>query len=128
MKNKRALAVTLIGFGFLTAGILAQESKTASSGKDVYTQKCGSCHGKQGEGVAKMATILKTKIADLRGKKVTSDTLSAWKKVTSDGKGKMPAFKSKLSAAEIDSALAHMQFLAKVSAREAKPDSAKGVK
>ena len=121
------LAAVILPVTFVYAG----DNKPQASGKDTYAKKCASCHGKEGEGVAKMATMLKTKIADLRGRKITPDTLTAWKKMTTDGKGKMPAFKTKMSGAEIDSSLAYMQLLAKASAKEAKPsatDSAAGVK
>ena len=131
MRYHRVLTTAAIGFLFLLAGVFAQESKTVMSGKEVYVKKCASCHGKEGEGVAKMATMLKTKIVDVRGRMVTADTLTAWKKMTTGGKGKMPAFKTKMSAAEIDSSLAYMQLLAKASAKEAKPagaDSAAGGK
>jgi mono/diheme cytochrome c family protein len=92
---------------------LAQDA-ALSSGKDVYTKKCASCHGKQGEGVAKIAAMLKTKIGDFRGVPVTADTLLAWKKIAAEGKGKMPGqAKSKLTGAQIDSALAHVVTLTK---------------
>jgi len=119
------LAALLALFVRVLNTAVAQESKMVSSGKDLYAKKCASCHGKQGEGMAKMATMLKTKIADIRGRAVTADTLAAWKKITADGKGKMPAFKTKMSVAEIDSSLAYMRLLAKVSPAAAKPDSTK---
>ena len=123
VKSGAGLILTLLlGLSLVTG----QEKQTILSGKQVYEKKCASCHGKQGEGVAKMATILKTKIRDVRGRPVTTDTLSAWKKMTADGKGKMPAFKTKMSAAEIDSSLAYMQLLAKASSGGAKTDSSKG--
>jgi mono/diheme cytochrome c family protein len=129
MQNKRVLTVSLVGLLLVTAVILAQETKTVSSGKDVYTKKCASCHGKLGEGVPKMATMLKTTIHDFRKISVNADTLAAWKKVTSEGRKKMPAFKTKLSAAEIDSALAYTVCLAKAGQPDKTgtgSDSAKG--
>jgi mono/diheme cytochrome c family protein len=137
MKNAPAKILTFL-FG-LTAAVLlvflfrtlspasAQEAKTVSSGKEVYTKKCASCHGKGGEGVASVAKMLKAPISDLRGRPVNADTLAAWKKIIVDGKGKMPGkAKSKLTDAEIDSALAYTALLAKAtSAKPAKADSAK---
>ncbi len=111
----------LLGLSFATG----QEKQAVFLGKQLYEKKCASCHGKQGEGVEKMAKMLKTKIRDVRGLKATADTLAAWKKITADGTGKMPAFKTKMSAAEIDSSLAYMLFLAKTSAGGAEADSAK---
>ena len=116
---------TLVAALLAVSMLLAADAPLVSAGKDVYAKKCASCHGKQGEGVAKMATMLKTTIRDIRGLSVTADTLVAWKKATVEGKKKMPAFKTKLSAAEIDSALAYMQMVAK-SCATAKADSAKG--
>jgi len=113
MRNHRALIATVAGLLVFIAGVVAQESKTVLSGKDVYAKKCASCHGKLGEGVPKMATMLKTTIHDLRKISVNADTLAAWKKVTVEGRKKMPAFKTKLSAAEIDSALAYAITLTK---------------
>ena len=135
MKNKTALA-TLAGLALAVAGIWAQEAKTVSSGKALYGQKCASCHGKQGEGVAKMATMRKAKIRNWGEVAATSDTLAAWKKITTDGKGKMPAFKTKLSAGEMDSVMAYVATLAKPAkpakaegaGEGVKADSAKGVK
>jgi mono/diheme cytochrome c family protein len=120
-----------VGLGVLTAALLsvsllvAADAPPTTSGKDLYAKKCASCHGKQGEGVAKMATMLKTTIRDIRGLSVPADTLTAWKKITVEGKKKMPAFKTKLSVAEIETALAYMQQLAK-SPAPAKADRAKG--
>ncbi|HXF48440.1 MAG TPA: cytochrome c [Verrucomicrobiae bacterium] len=135
MKNKRII-VAVAGLALLAAGVWAQEGKTVSSGKEVYTKKCASCHGKQGEGVAKMATMLKATIRNWGEVAATADTLAAWKKITTDGKGKMPAFKAKLSAAEMDSVLAYVKSLTKPgkpaksegAEGSAKADSAKGAK
>lgn len=139
MKNAYSGILTFL-FG-LTAAVLlvflfralnpasAQEAKSVMSGKDVYAKKCASCHGKLGEGVPKMATMLKTTIHDFRKIPVNADTLTSWKKVTVEGRKKMPAFKTKLSAVEIDSALAYAGALAKAGQSEktgAGSDSTKG--
>jgi len=132
MKRKMALAV-LAGMAMATVGVWAQGAKTVSSGKTLYGSKCASCHGKQGEGVAKMATMLKAKIRSFGEVAATADTLAAWKKITTDGKGKMPAFKTRLSAGELDSVMAYVATLAKPAksgnaGKGANTDSAKGVK
>lgn len=134
MKHRSVIAA-LAAASLLAAGIMAQEAKTVSSGKEVYTKKCASCHGKQGEGVAKMATMLKAAIRNWGEVAATADTLSAWKKITADGKGKMPAFKAKISTVELDSVMAYVKSLTKPGkpaksegAGGAKTDSAKGAK
>jgi len=115
----------LLGLSF-AAG---QEKQTVLSGKQVYEKKCASCHGRQGEGNPKIAKTLKTTIRNWGEITAPPDTLAAWKKLVVEGKGKMPAFKNKLSAAEIDSVAAYVKALTKTSnpAKEAKPDSAKAV-
>ncbi len=125
MKTKTllsALTLALAGYLIFTWMGKTEKAKAAPSGSEVYAKKCLSCHGKQGEGVAKIAAMLKTKIADFRGRTVTADTLAAWKKIAVEGKGKMPGqAKSKLSGEEIDSALAYIVTLAKAPAPAAKP-------
>ena len=87
--------------------------KVPISGPDLYTKKCAMCHGSQGEGSAKMAKLLKTPIRDFRQVVATSATLALWKKITLEGKGKMPAYGKKLSAREVDSVLPHLVSLTK---------------
>jgi len=123
------LLVSLFATGGMLAVVFAQTSKPTLSGKELYGKKCASCHGKLGEGVPKMATMLKTTIRDLRKTSVSADTLAAWKKSILDGKKKMPSFKTKLSAAEIDSVFAYTTALAKAGPAnkvETVPDSIKG--
>lgn len=126
MKNKGVIAA-LAACALVAAGVWAEEGKTVSSGKTLYGQKCASCHGKQGEGVAKMATMMKTTIRNWGEVAATSDTLAAWKKITADGKGKMPAFKAKISAAELDSVMAYVKSLTKPG-KPAKSEGAEGAK
>lgn len=125
MKTKPVLAaLTLALAGYLIFSWMGkgENAQAGPSGAQVYAKKCLSCHGKQGEGVAKIAAMLKTKIADFRGRTVTADTLTAWKKIATEGKGKMPGqAKSKLTGEEIDSALAYIATLAKAPAPAAKP-------
>ena len=117
-------------FLILGAALVYPGGTTAPvSGKDVFAKKCASCHGKLGEGVPKMATMLKTTIRDLRKTSANADTLAAWKKSILDGKKKMPSFKTKLSAVEIDSVFAYTAALAQSAPpnkMESGPDSTTG--
>jgi len=79
----------------------------ASEGKTLYDTKCAQCHGK--DGVAKPPG---------RGSKNFNDPAfqSAWSeeaiaKITSDGKGKMPGYRSKLSSEQIKAVVAHVKTL-----------------
>jgi len=79
----------------------------ASEGQTLYDTKCAQCHGK--DGVAKPPG---------RGSKNFNDPAfqSAWTeesiaKITADGKGKMPGYRSKLSPEQIKAVAAHVKTL-----------------
>ena len=57
-----ALALTL-GFGFSTASRAAE----SNSGRQMYLQYCGSCHGKEGKGDGAVSRDLKVRVPDLTG-------------------------------------------------------------
>ncbi|OGP04440.1 MAG: hypothetical protein A2Z91_00530 [Deltaproteobacteria bacterium GWA2_38_16] len=73
------------------------------AGADLYKGKCASCHGKAGEGSAALAKMLKVDNAKLALNSATTQKLSNAEllKVTSDGRGKMPAYKGKLKDDEL---------------------------
>ena len=79
----------------------------ASEGKTLYDTKCSQCHGK--DGVAKPPG---------RGSKNFNDPAfqNAWSNdaiaaITSEGKGKMPGYRSKLTPAQIQAVAAHVKTL-----------------
>ena len=82
-----------------------------TSGEATYKAKCQSCHGAQG--------VPNPGIAKAMGVKPASDpsvkSLSEAQMVidTTNGKGKMPAFKGKLSDAEIKASVDYFRTLAK---------------
>src|SRR5215469_12882608 len=83
----------------------------AQSGEATYKSKCAMCHGATGmadTGAGKSMKIRPVNDPDV--KKMTRDEMIS---VTKDGKGKMPAFKAKLSDDEIKAAVDHFISLAK---------------
>jgi mono/diheme cytochrome c family protein len=82
-----------------------------SSGDAVYKAKCQSCHGAQG--------VPNPGIAKAMGVKPASDpsvkSLSEAQMIadTANGKGKMPAFKGKLTDAEIKASVDYFRAFAK---------------
>jgi cytochrome c6 len=82
-----------------------------SSGEAVYKAKCQSCHGAQGTpnpGIAKMMGVKPASdpsVKSLSEAQMIADTTS--------GKGKMPAFKGKLSEAQIKDSVLYFRSLAK---------------
>jgi cytochrome c6 len=71
----------------------------AQSGEAIYKAKCQSCHGAQGvpnPGIAKMMGVRPATDPEVKAHSV-ADMIA----ITTNGKGKMPAFKGKLTDAEI---------------------------
>lgn len=82
-----------------------------SAGEAVYKTKCQSCHGAQGTpnpGIAKMMGVKPA--SDPSVKSISEATMIA---DTTNGKGKMPAFKGKLTEAQIKDSVAYFRSLAK---------------
>ena len=97
MKTRKLLVLIAVVV-IAAAGIPAM----ADSGPDaapIYKGKCAMCHGPDGAGQTPTGKTMK--VRDLRSPEVKKMTDADLAKVISDGKGKMPAYKAKLSAADI---------------------------
>jgi mono/diheme cytochrome c family protein len=82
-----------------------------SSGEATYKAKCQSCHGAQGvpnPGIAKMMGVKPA--SDPLVKSMTEAQMIT---VTADGKAKMPAYKGKLTDAQIKDAVDYFRTFAK---------------
>jgi cytochrome c6 len=93
----------------LALAAAALPTAAAEDGKALYEQKCALCHGK--DGVAKPAGKGSMNFNDPAFQKAWG--LQAIEKITAEGKGKMPAYRSKLSGEQIRSIAAHVKTLAK---------------
>jgi len=89
--------------------IILPATLAAADGAAVYKAKCAMCHGADGGGMTPMGKSMK--LRDLRSPEVQKQTDAELTKVTADGKGKMPAYKGKLTDAEIAAVVAHMRTL-----------------
>lgn len=84
-----------------------------AKGQTVYGAKCASCHAKDGQGNPAMAKVFKVEpallsvVGESTQKKSDADLI----KVTADGINKMPAYKAKLSEAEIADSVAYIRTL-----------------
>ncbi|HYR29595.1 MAG TPA: cytochrome c, partial [Thermoanaerobaculia bacterium] len=78
----------------------------AADGAAIYKAKCASCHGADGKGQSPMGK--KMNLRDLGSPEVQKQTDKELYDWTADGKGKMPAYKDKLSADEINALVKHM--------------------
>jgi len=82
-----------------------------SAGEATYKAKCQSCHGAEGApnpGIAKAMGV-----RPVSDPAVKAETEAQMITITTDGKGKMPAYKGKLTDAEIKGAVDYFRALAK---------------
>lgn len=94
--------------------LIAAPSAFAGGGPDgaaLYKSKCAMCHGADGAGQTPMGKNMK--LRDLRSADVQKQTDAELAKWIADGKGKMPAYKSKMSADEINALVAFIRTLKK---------------
>jgi len=83
----------------------------AADGAAIYKAKCESCHGADGGGMTPMGKAMK--LRDLSSAAVQKQSDAELTKVTADGKGKMPAYKTKMTDAEIAAVVAHIRSMKK---------------
>jgi cytochrome c6 len=82
-----------------------------SAGEATYKAKCQSCHGAEGTPNPGIAKAMGVKPAsDPSVKSLSEAQMIA---VTTDGKGKMPAYKGKLSDADIKASVDYFRTFAK---------------
>ncbi len=104
--NRKLLFVTMLALFAASVSFAA-----APGAADIYKTKCATCHGPDGKG---QTTIGKSmKVQDLSSADVQKQTDADLQKIISDGKGKMPAYKAKLSVADVSSLVAYIRGLAK---------------
>ncbi len=103
-KTIRSLAVLAV-----TVCLAGSMSFAQSAGEAIYKAKCASCHGSTGTpspGIAKTMGVKPVSDPDMK-KLSLDDEIAA----VTNGKGKMPAFKSKLTEAEIKDSVTYYRTL-----------------
>jgi mono/diheme cytochrome c family protein len=83
---------------------------SAADGAATYKAKCATCHGADGKGQTPMGK--KMNLRDLGSPEVQKQTDKELHDWTANGKGKMPAYKDKLTDAEIKALVAQMRTFA----------------
>jgi mono/diheme cytochrome c family protein len=83
----------------------------AQSGAALYKSKCAICHGADGRGDTPVGKSMK--LRDLGSAEVQKQTDAELNAITTDGKGKMPAYKGKLTDAQIKDLVAFIRTLKK---------------
>jgi mono/diheme cytochrome c family protein len=100
-------ALLLVVVLLLSAGPVRAQADAAS----LFKSKCGNCHGADGSGNTAVGKSMK--LRDLRSadvQKQTDEELNAW---IANGKGAMPAYKDKFSAAQIKDLVGFIRELGK---------------
>jgi len=109
MSNRKLLAV--LAAVVIAVVALPAFADSGADGAALYKSKCAMCHGPDGAGQTPMGKSMKLK--DLRSAEVQKMTDKELNTLISDGKGKMPAYKTKLSQAEIDAVVGFIRSIAK---------------
>ena len=103
--------LTVLTLCILIAAPSAFAGGGGSDGAAIYKAKCAMCHGPDGAGQTPMGKNMK--LRDLRSADVQKQTDAELVKWIADGKGKMPAYKGKLTPADIDALVAFIRTLKK---------------
>jgi cytochrome c6 len=83
----------------------------AQDGASLFKAKCAACHGADGKGEGSMGKALK--VRDLTSDDVQNQTDAELTDITMNGKGKMPAYKGKLTDDQIKQVIAFVRSLKK---------------
>lgn len=110
MKRVSKLAV-VIALAVLGVGIAAAQSSGAEKGAQVFKTKCAMCHGQDGKGQTAMGKA--NNLKDLASSDVQNVHDSELKNIIENGKGKMPAYKGKLTDEQVEQVVAYIRTLKK---------------
>ena len=97
----------LVGLSLLLA--IPTIAFAQGSGADIFKAKCAMCHGADGSGSTTIGKNMGLKpLGSPDVQKMSDDDLTA---LISNGKGKMPAYKGKLSDADISAIVKYIRTL-----------------
>jgi mono/diheme cytochrome c family protein len=98
--------------GFVLLAIsLAGPAFAQAPGADTYKAKCAMCHGT--DGLANTPTAKNFKVLSFKDAEMMKATDAQFIASTTNGKGKMPAYKDKLTDAQIKDVTAYIRTLQK---------------
>jgi len=93
----------------LIACLVLASSAFAADGAAVYKAKCQMCHGPNGDASSGMAKSMGLK--PLNSPDVQKTSAADMAALVTNGKGKMPAFKGKLSDDEVTAVVGYVKSL-----------------
>ena len=107
MKNRFGNAAIILLATCLAAPVFAQ-----SPGASAYNKyKCGNCHGADGLAATGMGKAMK--VLSFKDPAMIKATDAQFIASTTKGKGKMPAYSTKMTAAEIKDVVSYIRTLQK---------------
>lgn len=98
----------VLGFVFV---VVASVSTRADDSGALFKAKCAACHGPDGKGETSMGKMMK--LRDMSSEDVQKQTDAALTDIVTNGKGKMPAYKGKLSDDQIKQLVGFIRTLKK---------------
>jgi cytochrome c6 len=106
-----ALVAVLVLAALAIPATALADAASEAAGATVYKAQCAGCHGADGSGSTTIGKALK--VQDLRKPQIQAMKDAELAASIEKGKGKMPPFKGKLSAAEIGQVVDYMRSIAK---------------
>ncbi|MGD0962495.1 MAG: cytochrome c [Candidatus Acidiferrales bacterium] len=91
--------------------LLCASARAADDAAALYKTKCAACHGADGSGNTAMGKAFK--LRDLGADPVQAQTDAQLIAITTDGKGKMPAYEGKLTDDQIKELVGYIRTLKK---------------
>jgi mono/diheme cytochrome c family protein len=110
MNSRSSKRIKVVGVA-LAMLALPVTSIAADEDANLFKSKCAMCHGPDGTGKTIMGE--KLKIPDLHSADVQKKSDADLKTIITKGKGKMPAYETKLSKGQVDSLVEYLRDLAK---------------
>lgn len=107
-KRKILVLLTIVGLVAFSLPALADAGPDAAG---IYKAKCAMCHGADGAGQTPTGKAMK--VRDLRSPEVQKMSDKDLAAAIRDGKGKMTAFKGKLSEPDIEALVGFIRALKK---------------
>ena len=95
----------------LLAVSLAVPALAQTNGADIFKSKCAMCHGADGLATGPMGKMMN--IPSFRSPALVKAPESQLIEATTNGKGKMPAYKDKLTGEQIKDVVAYIRKLQK---------------
>lgn len=108
--RKIAACTTLFALAFFAAALLTTTAKADNTAEATYKAKCQMCHGTDGKGETPTGKAMKVK--DFSSEEVQKMSDADLAATITNGKGKMPAYKT-LTAEQTKDLVAYIRSLSK---------------